>query len=89
MKTAWLERLVWPGMILAGIALAASVWVAWPVASAPAAPASAKSPARVGPAPVRSELEQSPGYEQESPEELGARPLPGADLTPERQPVVR
>ena len=89
MKTAWLERLVWPGMILAGIALAASVWVAWPVASAPAAPASAKSPARVGPAPVPSELEQSPGYEQESPEELGARPLPGADLTPERQPVVR
>ena len=89
MRTAWLERLVWPGMILAGIALAASVWAAWPVASAPAAPPSVESPAGFGPAPVPSELEQSPDYEQESPEELGARPLPGAELTPERQPVVR
>ena len=89
MRTAWLQRLVWPGMILAGIALAACVWVAWPVASAPAAPPTAKPPAVFGPAPVPSELEQSADYEQESPEELGARPLPGAELTPERQPVVR
>ena len=89
MRTAWLQRLVWPGMILAGIALAACVWAAWPVASAPAAPPSATRPAVFGPAPVPSELEQSADYEQESPEELGARPLPGAELTPERQPVVR
>lgn len=89
MRTAWLQRLVWPGMILAGIALAACVWAAWPVASAPAAPPTAKPPAVFGPAPVPSELEQSAGYEQESPEELGARPLPGAEVTPERQPVVR
>ena len=89
MRTAWLQRLVWPGMILAGIALAACVWAAWPVASAPAAPPSATPPAVFGPAPVRSELEQSANYEQEAPEELGARPLPGAEVTPERQPVVR
>ena len=76
-------------MILAGFVLAACVWAAWPVASAPAAPPTAKLPAGFGPAPVPSELEQSPDYEQESPEELGARPLPGAEVTPERQPVVR
>ena len=89
MKTAWLERLVWPGMILAGIVLAACVWAAWPVASAPAAPPTAKRPTGFGPAPVPSELELSTDYEQESPEELGARPLPGAEVMPERQPVVR
>ena len=89
MRTAWLQRLVWPGMILAGIALAACVWAAWPVASAPAAPPSATRPAVFRPAPVPSELEQSADYEPESPEELGARPLPGAEVTPERQPVVR
>ncbi len=89
MRMAWLQRLVWPGMILAGITLAACVWAAWPVASAPAAPPTAKPPAVFGPAPVPSELEQSADYEQESPEELGARPLPGAEVTPERQPVVR
>ena len=89
MRTAWLERLVWPGMILAGIALAARVWASWPVASAPAAPQTANPPAVFGPAPVPSELERSADYEQESPEELGARPLPGAEVTPERQPVVR
>jgi len=90
MRTAWLERLVWPGMILAGIALAVCASAAWPVASAPAAPPSAtRSTAVFGPAPVPSELEQSADYEPESPEELGARPLPGAEVTPERQPVVR
>ena len=89
MRTPWLQRLVWPGMILAGIALAVCVRAAWPVASAPAAPPSATRPAVFGPAPVPSELEQSADYVQESPEELGARPLPGAEVTPERQPVVR
>jgi hypothetical protein len=84
-----LRRLVWPGMILAGIVLAACVWAAWPVASAPAAPPTAKRPTVFGPAPVPSELELSADYEQESPEELGARPLPGAEVTRERQPVVR
>ncbi|HYK06855.1 MAG TPA: hypothetical protein VEW11_03695 [Gaiellaceae bacterium] len=88
MRTARLERLLWSGLILAGIALAAAVWVAWPVASAPAAPPTDTRPAMLGPAPVPSELEQSVGYVQESPEELGAEPLPGAELTPERQPVV-
>ena len=88
MRTAWLQRLVWPGMILAGIVLAACVWAAWPVASAPAAPPSATRPAAFGPAPVPSELERSPGYVWESPEELGAQPLPGAELTPARPPVV-
>ena len=88
MCTRMLQRLVWPGMILAGIVLAACVWAAWPVASAPAAPPTAKLRAGFGPAPVPSQLEQSPDYEQESPEELGARPLPGAEVTPERQPFV-
>jgi hypothetical protein len=89
MKTTWFERLVWPGMVLAGIVLAACVWVTWPVASAPAAPPSAKPPGAFGPAPVPSELEQSADYVQESPEELGAEPLPGAELTPAPPPVVR
>ncbi len=89
MRIRMLQRLVWPGMILAGLVLAASVWAAWPVTSAPAAPPTAKPPAVFGPAPVPSELEQSADYEQESPEELGARPLPGAEVRPERQPVVR
>ena len=85
-----LQRLVWPGMILAGIVLAACVWAAWPVDSAPAAsPPSAATQASFGPAPVRSELEQSVGYAQESPEQLGARPLPGAGgFTPEPPPAV-
>ena len=88
MRTAWLQRLVWPGMILAGIVLAACVWAAWPVASAPAAPPSHTRPAVFGPAPVPSELEQSADYVRESPEELGAEPLPGAELTRARPPVV-
>jgi hypothetical protein len=82
------ERLVWPGLILAGVVLAACVWVAWPVASAPAAPPTRQQPADFGPAPVPSELESSVGYEQQSPEELGAEPLPGAESTPEPSPVV-
>ena len=88
MRSRWLQRLVWPGMVLAGIVLAACVWAAWPVASAPAAPPTSTPPAVFGPAPVPSELEQSVDYEQESPEELGARPLPGAAVTPEPPPVV-
>ena len=89
MRARMLQRLVWPGMILAGLVLAACVWAAWPVASAPAAPPTAKQPTVFGPAPVPSELEQSADYEPESAEELGARPLPGAEVMPERQPVVR
>jgi multidrug efflux pump subunit AcrA (membrane-fusion protein) len=89
MRARMLQRLVWPGMILAGLVLAACVWAAWPVPSAPAAPPTATPQAAFGPAPVASELEQSSDYEQDSPEELGARPLPGAVVTPERQPVVR
>ena len=88
MRTTWVERLVWPGMILAGVVLAACVWAAWPVAPAPAAPPTAPRPAAFGPAPVPSELESSVDYVQQSPEELGAAPLPGADLTPEPSPVV-
>ena len=88
MRARMLQRLVWPGMILAGLVLAACVWAVWPVAAAPAAPPTAEPPAVFGPAPVPSQLELSPDYEQESPEELGARPLP-AEVRPERQPVVR
>lgn len=88
MRAQVLQRLIWPGMILAGLVLAASVWAAWPVTSAPAAPPTSTPPAVFGPAPVSSELERSPDYEQESPEELGARRLPGAAVTPERQPVL-
>ena len=87
MRTTRLERLVWPGVILAGVVLAACVWAAWPVASAPAAPPSAPQPAaEFGPAPVPSELESSAGYEQQSAEELGAEPLPGAEPKPEPRP---
>lgn len=130
-------------MILAGFALSAFVWAAWPEptvriirlpdgesmpktvrAAAPApprvtttAPAVAPVPAAVkrqpapvaavapepvrvlaavepapsadaGPAPVPSDLELSGDYEQQSPERLGAKPLPGAELTPEPPPVA-
>jgi hypothetical protein len=75
-------------MILAGLALAVCVWAAWPASSAPAAPAPER-PAAAGPAPVRSELETTIGYEQETPEELGAAPLPGAVLTPAPPLAVR
>jgi hypothetical protein len=130
-------------MILAGFALGASVWAAWPeptlrivrlpngesmpktartavsiraraprAARTPAAeptqapsqptlaPAVEVEPVRVlaavepdhspgdGPSPVPSELELSGDYDQESPEELGAEPLPGAVLTPEQPPVA-
>lgn len=86
----WTERLIWPGLILAGVVLAACVWAAWPVASAPAAPPAVRQPAAdFGPAPVPSELESSVGYEQQSPEELGAEPLPGSEPRPEPAPVVR
>ena len=88
MTTNLLQRLVWPGMILAGAVLAACVWAAWPVASAPAAPPNAAPPTAFGPAPVPSELEQSVDYRQQSPEELGARPLPGVEVTPEQPPPV-
>jgi hypothetical protein len=42
-----------------------------------------------GPPPVPSEGERADdGYEQESPEELGAEPLPGAELTPPLPPAA-
>lgn len=44
--------------------------------------------AGAGPSPVPSELEQSGDYEPESPEELGAEPLPGAVLMPEPPPAA-
>ena len=88
MGSAAVVRHVWSGLVLAGLALAVCVWAAWPASSAPAAPATGP-PAAVGPAPVRSELETSIGYEQETPEELGAAPLPEAVLTPASPPVVR
>ncbi len=87
MRRARLERLVWPGMILAGVILAATLWAVWPVASAPAAPPAVR-PSVFAPPPVASELELIGGFEQESPEELGAEPLPGVELTPELPPVV-
>ena len=90
MSTTRIERFIWPGLILAGVVLAACVWAAWPVASAPAAPPTVRQPASdVGPAPVSSELEWSAGYERQSPEELGAEPLPGSEPRPELAPVVR
>jgi hypothetical protein len=140
--SARLRAFVWPGMILAGLALAAVVFAAWPQpttqivrlpygeaqpkgpvlaqaeprqipaarqvsARTPAAAATEETeaePDRVlaavepssvteefspsdGPAPVQSQTELDEDYVQESPEELGAEPLPGHDLTPS-QPVV-
>jgi hypothetical protein len=41
-----------------------------------------------GPAPVESETELADDYVQESPEELGAEPLPGADVTQAPPPVA-
>jgi hypothetical protein len=38
-------------------------------------------PDTAGPAPMPSQIELDENYVQESPEELGAEPLPGADLT--------
>jgi hypothetical protein len=142
-------RLVWPGMVLAGLGLGLAVLAAWPepttrvvrlpygesqpktpseavAVRAPAAKAARSTPAAVvppvaapplpapaetaeaeevgrvlavaepapepapadGPPPVPSEAEVSGGYQQESPEELGARPLPGADLTLPPPPVA-
>jgi hypothetical protein len=138
--SARLGGIVWPGMILAGLALAAAVLAAWPEpttrivrlpygeslpktpalaqAARPEAPARAVSappsgpstvleaaepeaePARVlaavepapeewaGPAPVQSETELDEDYVQESPEQLGADPLPGSELTPPPPPVA-
>jgi hypothetical protein len=128
-------------MVLAGVALGASVWLAWPDASvrvvrlpygeampktppepvaaqrarptaeavapvpvepredeaAAAEPAEervlavveppsqsrsqSRAPSSPWPPPVQSELELDGSFEQESPEELGAEPLPGAAVT--------
>ena len=106
MGSAGVARLVWPGVILFGLLLAAFVWAAWPAGGAARAPVEAQpaaatattagTPAAVepepsaglGPAPVPSELELGADYVQESPEELGAAPLPGVVVTPEPAPVV-
>lgn len=141
MGSALLGRLVWPGMVLAGVALGAAVWLAWPeptvrvvrlpygeampktpaervaaerarptpelAAPAPegaqereaaaaepevdrvlavvepppsAATSPPSSPSSPWPAPVPSELELDGSFEQESPEELGAEPLPGFEV---------
>ena len=109
MGSAGVARLVWPGMILAGLLLAAFVWAAWPAlrrsrtssgGGAPAAAPREEEPVRVlagveperaagfAPAPVPSELELAGDYVQESPEELGAKPLPGVVVTPEPPPVA-
>lgn len=40
------------------------------------------APSFGGPAPLPSALELMPGYVRESPEQLGAEPLPGAVVTP-------
>jgi hypothetical protein len=135
-------KLVWPGAILAGLALGGFVILSWPdpttrtvrlpygesspktprevvsakraavvkpqAAAAPAAeailekaaPATEAEPGRVlaaverdpsfaGPDPVPSQLELEPGYVRETPEALGAEPLPGAELTPAPPPVAR
>jgi hypothetical protein len=139
-----LGKLVWPGAILAGMALGGFVLLSWPdsttrvvrlpygesspktpregtettrvavvsTGTAAAAPAPAQGsphhqsapphqePSRVlaaaereaafaGPDPIPSQLELEPGYSQESPEALGAEPLPGAELTPAQPPVAR
>jgi hypothetical protein len=143
---ARLARFVWPGMFLAGLALAAAVWSSWPepqsrlvrlpygesqpkaptlaaakaatqkpsqsVSVFPATPQQPETPSSIGapeaeepgrvlaavepsattedfdpsdgPAPVPSDFELSGDYEQESPEELGAEPLPGAVVMPEQ-----
>ena len=78
---------VWSGTALAGLVLAALVWAVWPEPASPMEPA-ADAPAHViredaGPPAVPSEAELAPDYVAESPEELGADPLPGAELTPE------
>lgn len=143
MPSAGLAKLVWPAMVLAGLALGSFVVLSWPDTptrnarlpygeSAPKTPpaiaatermvgatppagaapslanaasqapaprteapdrvlaavAPASSPPR-GPRPITSQLERQRGYVQESPEALGAEPLPGTVLTPEAPPVAR
>jgi hypothetical protein len=143
-----LGRLVWPGMVLAGLALGAAVWLAWPdpdvrvvrlpygeampktpaeaVAAQRARPTAeavapvleepredeaaaaepaeervlavvepqsqsqsqSRSPSSPWPPPVQSELELDGTFEQESPEELGAEPLPGAAVTAPPAPAT-
>jgi hypothetical protein len=90
-------RHVWSGMALAGLVLAALVWAAWPDQAGGSAPAADPRPVLAsvdsdpfldGPPPVPSELDDELDYVQETPEQLGAKPLPGAELTPEPPPVA-
>jgi hypothetical protein len=83
-------------MILAGVAIAAVVWALWPQPTSGIDPAAEPKPVGAlasvepdsGPPEVPSEAELEVDYVQESPEELGADPLPGAELTPEPPPVA-
>ena len=92
--SAWIAPHVWSGVALAGLVLAAFVWVVWPEPASPMEPAAEQPlPALVvtpdpGPPPVPSEVELQPDYVAESPEELGADPLPGAVVTPEPPPAA-
>jgi hypothetical protein len=63
-----------PGRVLAAVE---------PEAEADVEPEATRAPAAVwaGPDPIPSEWELRGDYEQEPPEELGAEPLPGVDLT--------
>jgi hypothetical protein len=85
---------VWSGTALAGLLLAALVWAAWPEPASPMGPAAEQpAPALVvrqdpGPPPVPSDAELQPDYVAESPEELGAEPLPDAAVTPEPPPAA-
>ncbi len=92
-------RHVWSGMILAGLAIAALVWALWPQPTNAIEPAAEPRPVGVlaldrarsadaGPPEVPSEAELEVDYVRDSPEELGADPLPGAELTPEPPPVA-
>ena len=86
-------------MILAGIAMAAVVWTLWPQPATEVEPAAEPQPigalasiepdfVDVGPPEGPSEAELDTDYVPDSPEELGADPLPGAVLTPEPPPVA-
>jgi hypothetical protein len=90
-------RHVWSAITLAGLVLAAVVWAAWPEPGGAIAPAADPRPVLAsvepdpfvgGPPPVPSELDAELDYVQEPPEDLGAKPLPGAELTPEPPPAA-
>jgi len=90
-------RHVSSAMALAGLLLATVVWAAWPEPAGGVGPAADPPPVLAsvesdplvnGPPPIPSELDAELDYVQEPPEDLGAKPLPGAELTPEPPPVA-